>query len=434
MATALGKPLCVYDDALAVLERIREAGHVAYFAGGCVRDSLLGFVPKDWDVATDAPPGQVRKLFPDTMAVGAAFGVILVRHKASTVEVATFRSDGEYADGRRPQSVRFTTAEEDAKRRDFTINGLFLDPTDDRVIDFVGGQRDLRDRVLRAIGDPEARFAEDHLRLLRAVRFAARFDLAIEPATSLAIKRHAPHLIRISPERIADELRLILVAPTRRFAWRLLRDLGLSRSALRFAGAELPSEEIVRDVFSEIQSETISNPLALASIAVTYALTGDAPATERVNREWAGRIARDARKYLKPSNEEVEHLKGILSQVAQLLADPAPRVAHLKRFLARQTSSDAITILQILANFKEGPTSLLKTLGTLSELAKTDYAPLPLLDGNDLLAMGWNPGPLFKRMLDEVYDAQLEGRISTKEQARDYATEQLTSRPDSSIE
>src|SRR5438067_13328797 len=165
---------------MAVLRGLREAGHVAYFAGGCVRDVLLGLEPKDYDVATDAHPQKVRSLFRSTAAVGQAFGVILVRLGKSVVEVATFRSDGRYVDGRRPEDVRFTTAEEDAKRRDFTINGLFFDPLEDRVIDYVGGQEDLTARRLRAIGDPWQRFEEDHLRLLRAVRFAARFDLEIE--------------------------------------------------------------------------------------------------------------------------------------------------------------------------------------------------------------------------------------------------------------
>ena len=157
------------DDALAVVRRLREAGHVAYFAGGCVRDQLLGLTPKDYDVATDAPPQRVRELFTRTDAVGAAFGVILVRQRRSQIEVATFRTDLEYRDGRRPEGVRFTTAEQDARRRDFTINGLFYDPLDDRVIDYVGGQADLKEKVLRAIGDPDERFAEDHLRLLRAI-------------------------------------------------------------------------------------------------------------------------------------------------------------------------------------------------------------------------------------------------------------------------
>src|SRR5688572_21466071 len=215
------------QDALAVVRRLRDAGHVAYFAGGCVRDQLLGLDPKDYDVATDAPPDRVRQLFSNTQAVGAAFGVILVRHRKSQIEVATFRTDGKYVDGRRPEGVVFTTAEEDAKRRDFTINGMFYDPVEERVIDYVGGQADLKHKLLRAIGNPDERFEEDHLRMLRAVRFAARFDLAVEPATGDAIKRHADHLPRISPERIAEELRWMLGDPSRRRAWPLLWELGL---------------------------------------------------------------------------------------------------------------------------------------------------------------------------------------------------------------
>src|SRR5687767_10192278 len=162
-ATPTSKPPCYREDALEVLRRLRQLGHVACFAGGCVRDLLLGLEPKDWDVATDAPPDRVRQLFSNTQAVGAAFGVILVKHRRSTIEVATFRTDLEYKDGRRPEGVRFTTAEEDAKRRDFTINGLFQDPIEDRIIDYVGGREDLKNRVLRAIGEPDKRFEEDHL-------------------------------------------------------------------------------------------------------------------------------------------------------------------------------------------------------------------------------------------------------------------------------
>src|SRR4051794_4528637 len=189
MPKASVRPPCRREDAEVVLRKLRENGHVAYYAGGCVRDLLLGLEPKDWDVATDAPPPRVRQLFPRTQAVGAKFGVILVRENQSVVEVATFRTDGSYKDGRHPTQVQFTTPEQDAQRRDFTINGLFLDPLDhDRVIDFVGGQDDLKHKILCAIGEPSHRFEEDHLRMLRAVRFAARFGLRIDPATFDAIK------------------------------------------------------------------------------------------------------------------------------------------------------------------------------------------------------------------------------------------------------
>jgi poly(A) polymerase len=228
------KPACDEADALAVLKRLRDAGFVAYFAGGCVRDKLLGRQPVDWDVATDAPPKKVAELFAAAQAVGEAFGVVLVRHRKSVVEVATFRADGAYEDGRRPSSVRFTSAEEDAKRRDFTVNGLFLDPLGNRIIDFVGGQEDLKANRLRAIGNASERFAEDHLRLLRAVRLAARFDFQIEPETAKAMKLVAGRLAGISPERIADELRLMLTPATRTLAWKLLWDFKLGPVIFRF--------------------------------------------------------------------------------------------------------------------------------------------------------------------------------------------------------
>src|SRR3954452_11273316 len=213
--TGSPRPPSRREDAEAVVRRLRDAGHVAYFAGGCVRDELLGLTPKDYDVATDAPPTRVRQLFNNTQAVGAAFGVILVRRGGSQIEVATFRAEGAYLDGRRPSEVTFTTAEQDAQRRDFTINGLFHDPIEHKVIDYVGGQEDLRAKTLRAIGEPNHRFEEDHLRLLRAVRFAARFELTIDSVTADAIRRHAQHLQRITPERNAEELRLMLTSQTR---------------------------------------------------------------------------------------------------------------------------------------------------------------------------------------------------------------------------
>src|SRR2546430_1244203 len=308
------KPRCDRADATAIVKRLRANGHEAYFAGGCVRDLLLGLEPKDWDVATDAPPNRVRELFSKTEAVGAAFGVILVRHGRSVVEVATFRSDGSYLDGRRPSEVRFTTAEEDAQRRDFTINGLFLDPLEgDRVIDYVGGKEDLAARKLRAIGDPSARFAEDHLRLLRAVRFAARFGLEIAPATAMGMQQRAELLKGISPERIAG-------------------------------GA------LVR---------------------------GD----ERGLAQW--------RRFLAGSSWGA--WRGLREGVEGVGIDEA-KIEALKR--------------------------------RIEELEGTDVAPLPLISGDDLERAGMKPGPAFKKILDAVYDEQLEGRVKSQQEAMDFAMRQ----------
>jgi poly(A) polymerase len=412
------------DDALAVLQRLRDSGHVAYFAGGCVRDLLLGAQPKDYDVATDAPPQKVRQLFRNTQAVGAAFGVILVRQGRSQVEVATFRADAGYDDGRHPTAVRFTTAEEDAKRRDFTINGLFLDPlrSGDQVIDYVGGQADIKARIVRAIGNPSDRFDEDSLRLLRAVRFAARLNFTIDPTTSEAIKRHAPELKRISPERIADELRIMLTPVTRNNAWRLLWDLDLIGVVFRFLISNAKDVRPTRSfLFDKINPESpIPFGLALAGAIVCYRLQIDNnladirtlffPPTVNV----AVRVMRQA---LKISNEESEQIRGTLAGIDPLLHDDFPRVATLKRFLAEPTASLSRHLMQALAAQGHQIDRIAALERDLQQLEKTEFAPTPLITGDDLTAQGLQPGPLFKRILTEVYDAQLESRISTRDQA-----------------
>lgn len=420
---------CDRDDAVAVVRRLREHGHVAYLAGGCVRDLLLGREPKDYDVATDAPPGRVRELFSRTQAVGAAFGVILVRHRGSQVEVATFRADGAYLDGRRPEEVRFTTAEEDAQRRDFTINGLFLDPLKDvtldrQVIDYVGGVADLRAGLLRAIGDPEARFGEDYLRLLRAVRFAARFGLRVEPATEQAIKRHAPYLARISPERVGEELRVTLTAPTRPSAWRMLHELGLAAVIFRFvevAPGEPDDARAWDALFPHVApGRTIPFGLALAAAALQHAWWAS-PATLDVrsllDRKSVLRLTAAMRRALKTSNEESDALQGTLEGLGTLLADERPGVATLKRFLARPTAPLSRALLEPLVRAGVSGERVAWLQGRLAELERTEYAPVPLITGDDLTAAGHAPGPRFRKVLEAVYDAQLEGRATTRDEA-----------------
>jgi poly(A) polymerase len=420
------KPLCRREDALAVLTRLRENGHVAYFAGGCVRDELLGLTPKDFDIATDAPPNRVRQLFSNTQAVGAAFGVILVRHKKSVVEVATFRTDGKYLDGRRPEAVTFTTAEEDAKRRDFTINGMFLDPIENKVIDYVGGQEDLRSKVLRAIGDPNHRFEEDHLRLLRAIRFAARFGLEIEEVTATAITTNGPHLARISPERIADELRLALTAPTRVRAWEMMERFGLDTVVFRFWQLpwKTPHPE-VRGGRSGIllprvsPGERVQFGVALAAATLEYA-------AQRLPHlgDWQSipvrTIVRALRQSLRLSNDEVDAMEGTLYGVEQLLKTVSPIEAQLKRFLARPTAAASRAILAALPPEWESERRA-ELSSRLAELEKTDFAPTPLINGDDLTDAGLMPGPKFKVALDQTYDAQLEGRITTRKEALEMA-------------
>lgn len=419
------KPTSSREDAIAVVRRLRDAGHVAYFAGGCVRDALLGLTPSDYDVATDAPPDRVRELFRRTQAVGAAFGVVLVREGASQVEVATFRSDGKYLDGRHPERVTFADAEQDAKRRDFTINGLFYDPLENRVIDFVGGQDDLKNRVLRAIGNPDERFAEDHLRLLRAARFDARFELSIDPATRAAIARHAYELKRISPERIAEELRRILTPESRARAWSFLRAFELDTVIFRFIPLKQPNGKPdvglrgPTQVFDRIGDERpIDFGLALATTALVYTAGGFTSQDEWksvLEPQTVRQMVRGAREALRISNDETETMQGTLDGVALLVFNPEPGVAMLKRFLARPTAALSRELYAALPDVMAPNRSAVRT--HLSQLEKEDFAPPPLITGDDLTASGLPPSRAFKRALDETYDAQLEGRVTTKDQA-----------------
>jgi poly(A) polymerase len=419
------QPASRREDALAIFETLRENGHIAYFAGGCVRDELLGLEPKDYDVATDAPPQRVRQIFPHSQAVGAAFGVILVHQGPSVIEVATFRSDLSYADGRRPEGVRFSTPEEDAFRRDFTINGLFLDPLTSTVIDFVNGQTDLQNRLLRAIGDPEQRFAEDHLRLLRAVRFAARFDLTIEPGTAEAIMRNVPALIRISPERIADELRMTLTSPARVAAGRLLWRFDLPAIILRDL-KERPENNEPQSLFSHLAGDAdIPFGLALAAFVLDYRLRSrpNEPVLALLDDFHARQGVRVCRKDLKISNDESQMIMDCL-HLDFLLGTELPRVALMKRFLAGSNAQPARLMLMVLAKIDSSIGKRVTWLNEqFAEFLRSDFAPAPLISGEDLLAAGLVAGPLFKQILHEVYDAQLEEKISTRQQAMAMAME-----------
>ena len=357
---------------------------MAYFAGGCVRDLLLGLEPKDWDVATDAPPRRVRELFSNTQAVGAAFGVILVKHGRSVVEVATFRAEGKYSDGRRPDSVEFTDAREDARRRDFTINGLFLDPeTKEKtehptsniqlstsnapggdqarqeclphhgtVIDYVGGVGDIRSKTLRAIGDAGRRLSEDYLRLLRAVRFAARFGLRIEDQTGKAIRINAPRLKGISPERIADELRGMMTAATRGDCWKMLWEYALIDVIFRFLPAAEGAEfDGSRSLFFKLApGRAISFGLALAAGVLDYRLQGGSQdLVELMSKRELQKTAKAMREALRISNEELDEMVGVLSPLAALLGEPEPGMAAKKRFLARPTAALTRELLEGIA-------------------------------------------------------------------------------------
>ncbi|MEL6330833.1 MAG: CCA tRNA nucleotidyltransferase [Planctomycetota bacterium] len=393
------------DAAVGVVRTLRDAGHAAYLAGGCVRDELLGLHPKDFDVATDATPDRISRLFDRTSEVGAAFGVVLVRHHSRhgphfATEVATFRTDGVYSDGRRPDSVRFATAEEDAKRRDFTINALFLDPlaedTEPAVIDFVGGRADLEAGVIRAVGDPNARLAEDHLRALRAVRFTCRLGFEIERETADAIAEHASELAGVSRERIGDEVRRMLAHPSRAAAIERLARLSLDRPVLDSARAGPGEHRRARALDPAVPS---------AAVLAAWALDRDeAPG---VVQRW--RVA------LNLTNAERDLLNATLHMRGELERNWASLpVARQKRLAASMGFAEALAIRESESHDQAGTIR-----ARLEELGRIGGGlwPEPVLSGEDLIALGIEPGPRFKGLLDNVFDAQLEGRISTKAEA-----------------
>lgn len=395
------------DFAVEVVGKLRGAGHTALFAGGCVRDLLLGRPSKDFDVATTALPEEVRSIFGHkrTLAVGASFGVIVVvgPRDAGQVEVATFRTEGIYLDGRRPESVAFCTPQEDAKRRDFTINGMFFDPLEERVLDFVGGEADLKSRIVRAIGDPHERIREDKLRMLRAVRFTALLDFSLDPQTADAIRTMSADLVVVSAERIAQELKKMLVDSHRRRAVELVQDLGL----LRIIFPEL--DEIARtsgwnDVLKQL--ELMDHPsfeLALTALVKSLAAKPD---------------AYDICRRLKLSNEEVERIVWLIAHQHDLNDAPHLSLAALKRCLAHPYSND---LLQLQFTDRRAKSLSLEPIQFCQDfLAKTPtdvIDPPPYITGDDLIAMELHPGPRFKTVLEIVRDAQLNLEISSREEA-----------------
>jgi tRNA nucleotidyltransferase/poly(A) polymerase len=393
-------PTTPREAAIDVVRALVRAGHVAYLAGGCVRDELLGIVPKDYDVATDAPPEEVARIFPNARGVGEAFGVQLVRRRGHTIEVATFRTDGAYADGRHPAAVEFSDAEHDAQRRDFTINGLFEDPITGTIIDHVGGRADLEAGVIRAIGDADARLREDRLRMLRAVRFAARFGFAIEEATASAIRAAAGDLRGVSRERIGQELRWMLSHESRAVAAWELQYLGLDRPVLAEPGTLLAPIRLGR------LPDGAAYPLALAA----WLLDRDGgAATPAARLERAGRWSAA----LILSAAEERDLRRALTVHAALRREWAQMgVAAQKRLAGGAGFNDGLLLL-----LGEDRQAFVDIRHRVQELAATGIAPPPLVDGDDLIAHGLRPGPLFGVLLDQLYDAQLEGSVRTQEEA-----------------
>jgi poly(A) polymerase len=434
------------EFATEVVRQLRQAGHQALWAGGCVRDLILGLTPSDYDVATDATPEQVMALLRyRTIPVGVSFGVVRVRSplgQGDEVEVATFRSDGAYVDGRRPESVVFSSPRLDAERRDFTINGMFLDPFTGEVIDYVGGQADLKNRILRAIGDPEARFREDKLRLIRAVRFAARFDLAIEPATRAALRTMASQIAVVSAERIAQELRRMLVHESRAQAIDLAMETGLVAVVLPplvpmkgiFQGKPMQPEGDLWDHTLLVLKLLPRDPSFTLAFAALLHDVGK-PRTQSVHNgrmsfhyhEQVGRqIADDLCRRLKLSNAERERITWLVEYHQYLGEAKRLREAKLKRILAMPGIEELLALHRADA---------LASFGECSQIDYCEYYlkaqpagpinPPPLVTGHDLFRHGLSPGSHFKTILDQIREAQLDRVINSKREALEWLDRRL---------
>jgi poly(A) polymerase len=477
------------DTAVSVVRRLVEAGYTALFAGGCVRDMVRGVEPHDYDIATTATPEEVQRLFPKTIPVGAQFGVVLVLENDHQFEVATFRTDDVYADGRRPTAVHYGTPQQDAQRRDFTINGLFYDPLgtltpslsrdagegvrrtgEGRIIDFVGGQADIARKLVRTIGEPHARFTEDKLRLLRCVRFASNLEFEIEPATLDAVRKMASQINAVSAERIRDELVKIFTRSNAGRGLVLLEESGLLQQILpevaAMKGVEQPPEfHPEGDVFTHTKlmldlmscsdrnvapakdSDSISGrgqKAAPANITLAFAVllhdVGKPPTFERApdrirfhEHDKAGaELAEKILRRLRFSNEVIEKVCLCIGEHMRIRHVQDMRPAKLKRILARETFADELELHRLDCLTSHGDIANYDFLRTkAAELPPEVLKPVPMVTGHDLLALGFAPGPLLGQVLRELQELQLEERLQSREEALAYAQRRLSSNPQS---
>jgi poly(A) polymerase len=443
------------DFAISIVRTLRERDHKAYLVGGCVRDLLLGREPADYDVASDATPEEVMRIFPDTYAVGAQFGVVLVplperdvaidvtcrdvtcyvSSKANVVEVATFRSDIGYSDGRHPDQVRFSKdPREDVERRDFTINGLLLDPVTNEVLDFVGGRKDLEAGIIRSIGDPDRRFAEDKLRMLRAVRFAARFGYTIEPRTFQAIQKTASQIDQVSQERVRDELTRMLIEGHARQAFLLLDESGLLREVLpeieAMKGVEQPPQfHPEGDVFIHtlLLLEWLPHPcpITLAWGALLHDV--GKPATFRIapdrirfdgHVDVGVKIAEEICHRLHFSNDDTDQILALVDNHMRFAHVQQMKESTFKRFVRMPRFDEHLQLHRMDCEASHGNlTSYNFTREKMASMPPAAMRPVPLITGDDLIAIGYRPGPQFKKILAAVEDGQLEGRLQTKNEA-----------------
>ena len=436
--------MALRDTATEIVRRLQTAGHSAYWVGGCVRDSLLGREPEDYDVATSAKPEQIEALFPRTIPVGRKFGVIIVLEEGHEFQVATYRAEADYQDGRHPEKVTFTNAQADASRRDFTVNGLFYDPVQKQLHDWVGGEADLRAKRLRTIGDPAERFAEDHLRLLRAVRFAAQLDFTIEPATLTAIQANAPKILTVSAERIREELIKLFRPPHAARGLDLLRESGLLEPVLPEIAATVtcdqsPDYHPEGTVFNHIKLMLANLPAdAPPSLAwtallhdvakpVTAARDAETGAIHFYGHEKIGaEMAEALLQRLKFPRKQTEEIVAAVRHHMQFKDVKAMRKSTLRRMLLRETFplEMALHRLDCLGSHRQ----LDHYEFMLEQARELEHRPEirpPLLKGEDMKELGVEPGPKMGKLLAELREKQLQDELTTAEEARAWVRKQL---------
>ena len=428
-----------------IVHRLQTAGFEAFWAGGCVRDMLLGREPKDYDVATNARPEQIEKLFPKTIPVGRQFGVILVIEEGREFQIATFRAESTYTDGRRPESVRFSDAREDAIRRDFTVNGLFFDPAASQLYDWVGGEADLRAKRIRTIGSPAERFAEDHLRLLRAIRLAAQLGFEIEPDTFSAVRKHAEKISRVSAERIRDELIKLFAPPHAARGLTLLHESGLMPHVLpelvpALTCEQSPDYHPEGSVFNHIRLmlEHLPDPLPDASLPWAAILHDIGKPDTAARNEQTGRIhfyehekvgavmAEAILQRLRFPRKQTEEITAAVRHHMQFKDAPNMRKSTLRRMLLRETFPLELELHRIDCLGSHRRLDIYDFLQQQrAELKNQPHLTPPLLTGDDLIALGMKPGPGIGAALHELRDKQLAEELGTPEQAREWVKQRL---------
>ncbi|HVN64823.1 MAG TPA: CCA tRNA nucleotidyltransferase [Candidatus Binataceae bacterium] len=426
------------QKAREIVRKLTEAGFRAYFAGGCVRDRILGVEPKDYDVATDARPEVVQSMFEHTVAVGAKFGVIAVVIGEDLFEVATFRADAPYVDGRRPSAVRFGTIEEDAIRRDFTIGGMYYDPVADRLIDLVGGVRDLRAGIVRAIGNPYDRFDEDHLRILRGARFAARLNFAIDPATWAAMKRAAPLITAIAAERIGEELVMLMTEGGAVRGMDLMMESGLLQvlmpEVVEMVGCAQPENfHPEGDVYTHTRmavamlpegvSETVAFGILFHDVAKPRCrgIGEGGKITFYGHTDMGAVMAAEILARLKRSRAVQERVAYLVKDHLRLCMAPRMRMATLKRMIAEDGFDELMQVAFMDAFASSSDLSFWHFCrNAMRTMSAAEIRPPRLIGGEDLKALGFAPGPRFKTILKDVEDRQLDGDLSSREAALDY--------------